>query len=80
MLTFVMIKTGQPFLRPLSSRPIIRWGDLANIVTREETLKNPHTIRKRVGHGVPGVVVWPSWDRSNWVTLLRYPCQKTWRS
>ena len=24
------------------------------------TLKNPHTIRKRVGHGVPSVEVWPS--------------------
>ena len=23
------------------------------------TLKNPHTIRKRVGHGFPGVMVWP---------------------
>ena len=33
------------------------------------TLKNLHTIRKRVGHGVPGVGVWPLWDRSNWLTL-----------
>ena len=35
------------------------------------TLKNPNTIR--VGRGVLGVVVWPSRDRSNWLTLLRYP-------
>ena len=44
-----------------------------------ESLINATEI-KTAGHGipgVPGVVVWPLRDRSNWFTLLLLPRQKS---
>ena len=39
-------------------------------------VKEPTSLFQKSRGLSPLIVVWPEGDHSNWLTLLRYPCQK----
>ena len=39
-------------------------------------VKEPISLFEKSRGFSPVIVVWPEGDRSNWLTLFRYPCQK----